>query len=87
MQEIAEPGGIAISDIVQGQIRDRLDAVFSDGGDVSMKNIKQPVHVWRWPAQITQTTADPVDDGRTTLPLPDKPSIAILPFNNMSGDA
>lgn len=52
-----------------------------------MKNIKQPVHVWRWPAQITQTTADPVDDGRTTLPLPDKPSIAVLPFDNMSGDA
>ena len=87
LQEIAEPGGVAISDIVQGQIRNRLDADFSDGGNVEMKNIAQPVHVWRWPAETTHAAADSADEDRTILPLPDKPSIAILPFNNMSGDA
>ena len=86
LQETAKAGGIAISDIVQGQIRDRLDAVFSDGGSVAMKNIAQPVHIWRWPAETTQAITDPADEGGTALPLPDKPSIAVLPFDNMSGD-
>ena len=82
LQEIAEPGGIAISDIVRGQVHDKIDADFVDDGARQVKNIVQPLHVWRW-------STDPVT-GSSQLSVaapPDRPSIAVLPFNNMSGDA
>ncbi len=82
LQEIAEPGGIAISARVYEDIRDRLEANFEDTGEQSLKNIARPVHVWRWAAQA-KTAPVPLDQ---PLPLPDKPSIVVLPFNNMSGD-
>jgi adenylate cyclase len=85
LQENAAPGGIAISDIVEGQIRDRIDARFSDGGEVAMKNIARPVHVWRWSPDGTAPHGQD-DAAEAPLVLPDKPSIVILPFNNMSGD-
>jgi adenylate cyclase len=86
LQESAEPGGIAISDIVQGQIRDKLDVDFSDSGDVEMKNIAQPVHVWRWHAIERGSAPHAAAEQGAALPLPEKPSIAVLPFDNMSGD-
>jgi len=85
LQEIAEPGGIAISDIVQGQIRDKQEAEFSDAGVLEMKNIAQPVHVWRWPTEGSRrmpTARAPAADMKQS----DKPSIAVLPFDNMSSD-
>ncbi len=82
LQEIAEPGGIAVSDRVHEDIRDRLEANFEDAGRHTLKNIARPVHVWRWSAQATAAEV-PVDE---PLSLPDKPSIAVLPFDNMSGD-
>jgi TolB-like protein len=85
LQEIAEPGGICISDIVQGQIRDKLDTLFVDGGAVEMKNITQPVHVWRWSPDGMASSAEAYA-GDTPPVLPDKPSLAVLPFDNMSGD-
>ncbi|MBT7633992.1 MAG: adenylate/guanylate cyclase domain-containing protein, partial [Rhodospirillaceae bacterium] len=48
LQEIAEPGGIAVSARVHEDIRDRLDAAFADSGEQALKNIAQPVHIWRW---------------------------------------
>ena len=48
MQEIAEPGGIAISDIVRGQVHDKLDVSFADDGAHELKNIVTPLRVWRW---------------------------------------
>ncbi|MFP6749539.1 MAG: adenylate/guanylate cyclase domain-containing protein, partial [Alphaproteobacteria bacterium] len=86
LQESAEPGGVAISDIVQGQIRDKLDVDFSDSGDVEMKNIAQPVHVWRWHAIERGSAPHAAAEQGAALPLPEKPSIAVLPFDNMSGD-
>ena len=85
---MAEPGGICISHAVLTQIRGKLDFAVEDLGDQALKNIAQPVHVWRVgarasrpPAQAVSPMAEPA-----ALPLPDKPSIAVLPFQNMSGD-
>ena len=85
LQEVSETGGIAISDIVRGQVHDKLDVAFADDGDQQFKNIAQPVHVWRWPAdeRVSAAATASIDE---PSPLPDKPSIAVLPFNNMSGD-
>jgi adenylate cyclase len=80
LQEIAAPGGICISSRVHEDVRDRLDTAFDDGGTQTLKNIARPVQVWRWQPG---TAASPMT---TPLPLPDKPSIAVLPFQNMSGD-
>jgi adenylate cyclase len=84
LQEIAEPGGICISTRVHEDVRDRLDTVFDNGGVQTLKNIARPVQVWRWSAG-TSVPSRPVS-APTALPLPDKPSIAVLPFQNMSGD-
>lgn len=79
IEGVADPGGIAISRAVYEQVRDRLNVGFSDKGEVELKNIARPVHVF---AVAGPKTAQPT----TALPLPDKPSIAVLPFQNMSGD-
>ncbi len=82
MQEIAAQGGIAISRNVQEQVRDKLDIALVDDGSHQVKNIAEPVHVWRWsPAGVTRDVV-----AVEPLALPDKPSIAVLPFDNMSGD-
>jgi class 3 adenylate cyclase len=82
LQETAPPGGICISSRVHDDVRDRLDTTFDDGGTQTLKNIARPVPVWRWhPSVPSEATPAP-----TPLPLPDKPSIAVLPFQNMSGD-
>jgi TolB-like protein/class 3 adenylate cyclase len=86
LQEIAEPGGVSISRRVYEDVQERLDAIFDDSGEQSLKNIAKPVQVWRWsPAETSAAiTTETVTDG--VLPLPEKPSIAVLPFDNMSGD-
>jgi adenylate cyclase len=83
LQEIAEPGGIAISGNVREQIRDKLELSFADDGMHEVKNIVQPVHVWRW--SLGQSSAPSPSDGAYPAPS-DKPSIVVLPFDNMSGD-
>ena len=65
-------------------VRDRLDTAFDNGGTQTLKNIARPVQVWRWQPG-TAVLAKPAP-APTALPLPDKPSIAVLPFQNMSGD-
>jgi adenylate cyclase len=84
LQEIATPGGICISSRVHEDVRDRLEAAFDDGGTQTLKNIARPVHVWRWQPGAT-IPPGPAPE-QTALPLPDKPSIAVLPFQNLSGD-
>jgi len=79
LEGIAEPGGISLSEDAWRQVRDKLpEAAFIDVGEQTLKNIARPVRVY-W---IDMTGTRPA----TTLPLPDKPSIAVLPFQNMSGD-
>src|SRR5205823_4763635 len=79
LEAMAEPGGICISRTVLTQTRGKLDFPVGDLGDQALKNIAQPVHVFRVLAE--KPMPEPA-----ALPLPDKPSIAVLPFQNMSGD-
>ena len=85
LEGLAEPGGICISAKVYEEVRNKLPIAFEDLGEQEVKNIPEPVRVYRWTDAVASTT----DTVRTDepLPLPDKPSIAVLPFTNMSGDA
>jgi len=84
IEGLALPGGICISDKVHEEVRDRLDFVFEDLGDTKVKNVERPIRVWRWAAGAAATH---VGQGPAKLAVPDKPSLAVLPFDNMSGDA
>jgi adenylate cyclase len=83
LEALAEPGGICISDDTFRQVRGKIEAEFADIGEQSLKNIARPLRVYSIGASpaTEQPTTSP-----TALPLPDKPSIAVLPFANMSGD-
>src|SRR6516162_4982603 len=80
LESIAEPGGICVSDDAYRQVRDKLKIVFDDTGEQQLKNIARPVRVYR--ARLDQGIAR----SAPALALPDRPSIAVLPFQNMSGD-
>ena len=83
LEGIAEPGGICISDDAFRQVRDKLDVYFQDAGEQQLKNIARPVRVY----QLRPGMAAPAGKASSGgLALPDKPSIAVLPFQNLSGD-
>lgn len=77
LEALAEPGGICINDTVQRQLAGKTDFHFEDAGEHSLKNIERPVRIWRW--KHAPAAASPPA-------LPNKPSIAVLPFTNMSAD-
>jgi TolB-like protein/class 3 adenylate cyclase len=79
LEGLAEPGAICVSRVVHDQVCDKLDLAFEDMGEQQVKNIARPVHVWRLRLGPKPASAPP-------LALPDKPSIAVLPFQNLSGD-
>jgi adenylate cyclase len=85
LEGLAEPGGICVSRIVRDQVRDKLDFTFGDMGEQQVKNIERPVRVHSVVigegSGGSRLTATP-----RPSTLPDKPSIAVLPFQNMSGD-
>jgi adenylate cyclase len=83
LESIAEPGGICISEDAFRQVRGKIETEFLDGGEQALKNIARPVRVYRAQLGAAAKSAVPA---AITLPLPDKPSIAVLPFQNMSGD-
>ncbi len=85
LQEVVEPGGVLISGISYESLVGRLDSEFEDAGEQSLKNIARPVRAWRWGGGIEPLAAPPLSPD-APLPLPDKPSIAVLPFANMSND-
>jgi len=111
LEAMAEPGGICVSHAVLTQTRGKFDFPVEDLGDQALKNIAQPVHVFRVRRESPHPNPPPLagegvggghplsnpppqaGEGRVgaagteaALPLPDKPSIAVLPFQNMSGD-
>ena len=81
LEGLAETGGICISDVVHQSVAGKLDLAFEDLGDQQVKNIAKPVHAHR--LIVDRVQAEP---SASPLSLPDKPSIAVLPFDNMSGD-
>jgi len=84
IETLAKPGGVALSGYAHDQVVGKVERVFEDLGERTLRNISRPVHVWRWPGSAPSGTA--ANDDVASLPLPDKPSIAVLPFTNMSGD-
>jgi TolB-like protein/Flp pilus assembly protein TadD len=84
LETLCTPGSIILSDDAYRQVRDRLDVNWEDGGEHEVKNIARPIQVWLWVKPTEVKTLSLKDD---QLRLPDKPSIAVLPFDNMSGDA
>jgi adenylate cyclase len=88
LQEIAPPGGVCVSGRVYDDVGNRLNATFVDGGTQQLKNIAQPIQIWRWMPGPSMEAGIGADRQPTAVPLtlPDKPSIAVLPFQNMSGD-
>ncbi len=84
LEALADPGGICLSGMVYQSVKAKLDLAFEDLGEHELKNIAEPVRVYRIAGNRSSTGAtSPV---RETLALPDKPSIAVLPFTNMSVD-
>ena len=83
LEGLAEPGGICISADAFSQVRDRLDLAFDNLGDMELKNIARPVRVYRVRNPAESNAAKTQGEAPT---LPDRPSIAVLAFNNMSGD-
>jgi adenylate cyclase len=82
LEGLAEPGGICVSARVQEDAVGRLDLIFEDIGEQQLKNIARPVRAYR----VVAATGSAFARARPALALPDKPSIAVLPFANMSGD-
>ncbi len=85
LEALCEPGDVALSGNVHEQVQGKLAESFEDAGEYEVKNISRPVRLWRWRSTSPPTARTPgTEDSR--LALPDKPSIAVLPFDNMSGD-
>jgi adenylate cyclase len=84
VEGLAEVGGVAVTGDAHRQVQDRLDLIWQDGGEHEVKNIVRPVEVWRWLTERGGTVA--ADLTNAPLAIFDKPSIAVLPFDNMSGD-
>ncbi len=80
LQELADPGSVYVSDDIHRHVDGKVDLTFADLGDQSLKNIAAPVRVYCWSEGGGASATE------AALPLPDKPSIAVLPFINMSGD-
>lgn len=90
LEGIAEPGGICLSDDAHRQVRGKVDLLFDDIGEQNLKNIAEPMRAWR-----IKQAGDGVPESRPDLPpmnqpqalaLPEKPSIVVLPFDNMSAE-
>ncbi|MGE5269072.1 MAG: adenylate/guanylate cyclase domain-containing protein [Thiohalocapsa sp.] len=86
LEALAEPGGICVSRIVRDQVRDKLDFTFDDRGDQQVKNIARPVRVYGLrPGERPHLPVAGVP-AAAAVSVPEKPSIAVLPFQNSSGD-
>ena len=82
LEPLADPGGICISAIVHESVGNRVDAVFQDTGEVSVKNIDRPMRIWKWRPGGQPAFAG---TGKPELEA-EQASVAVLPFTNMSGD-
>ena len=83
LEALSPPGGICISDMVYQNVQAKLDATFEDMGEQQLKNIARPVRTWQWRAE---STFDPVPMPPASREPLNNPAIAVLPFNNLSGN-
>lgn len=81
LEGIAPAGGICVSGGVYEQVRDRVALTFEDMGDQTVKNMDRPIRAWHWSGPDSESREDDA-----SLPTSSKPSVAVLPFDNMSGD-
>ena len=86
LQGLAEPGGITVSESIRTVVSGKVGASFTDQGTQPMKNIAEPVRAYRVAPEGGARPVPTRETVETGLPLPDKPSIAVLPFTNLSGD-
>ena len=86
LEGLAEPGGVCISDMVYRNAHSGTGLRFEDLGDQRLKNIPEPIRVWKWKPDGGGVEKPRGSQPGSTPALPDKPSIAVLPFTNMSGD-
>ena len=86
LEGICEPGGISVSGAAYEQVRDRIRETFIDLGEKPLKNVVRPVRVYGVALDRAAAGETAASETRSRLALPDKPSIAVLPFQNMSGD-
>jgi len=86
LEALAEPGGICVSGAAHDQVRDKLDLAFEDLGEQALKNIARPVRVYRVDPNATERSDLSVTAVAPRRRVLDRPSIAVLPFDNMSGD-
>ena len=84
LEKLADPGGICVSGTAHDHLAGKIDLRLDDLGEQQLKNISRPIRVWRWMVG-EPVTAEPKKSDQP-LPLPDKPSIAVLPFDNMSDE-
>jgi len=85
LESLADPGSVLISAVVCDQVEGRLDLAFDDLGEQNLKNIDEPVRLWRWSSDSGERV-NPMSAKAQAPMKRDKPSIAVLPFDNMSGD-
>ncbi len=88
LEQMAEADSILVSDDIYRYSDGKVEALFENLGEQQFKNIEKPIKVWRWKAgdRAKQPMPSFVDKASPGLTLPDKPSVAVLPFDNMSGD-
>ncbi|MBE9558326.1 MAG: adenylate/guanylate cyclase domain-containing protein [Proteobacteria bacterium] len=83
----ADPGGILMSGAVYDQVRNKLDLAFESVGELDLKNIAEPIRAYKVAADSSVASTTPSVKSSDEPLLPDRPSVAVLPFANMSGDA
>ena len=88
LQSMAKPGGVCISGATYDQVRKVLPMTFMDLGVQQVKNIQEPIRAYQVsaPSEAQEAAPTRVAEAESPPPMPDKPSIAVLPFENMSGD-
>jgi adenylate cyclase len=88
LESLCDPGGILISGKIHSEVEGKVEAAFEDRGEQQVKNISRAVRIYAVRPAGTKTSPAPAPSGEAKMPLslPDKPSIAVLPFQNMSGD-
>ncbi len=86
LEGIAEPGGVCISDDAHRQVRGKVDIAFDDIGEQTLKNITEPMRAWHMKLTPGSAPSGQAPTRSRELALPDKPSIVVLPFDNMSAE-